>query len=199
MEKSRTGAVGGVVLAAGRSTRMGRPKPLLEAKGESFLHLAIRALGEGGCDPVVVVVGYGDETASNAQEAGAVVVRNREPDSEQVDSLRMGIEALPDGVAAAVVLPVDHPLVRGSTVAALVGRWREAPDRIVRPVHHGRPGHPTIFPRSVWPDLGRYLPGGARTVVEDGAHPTEDLAVEDEGVLADIDTPEAYARWVDGG
>lgn len=195
MEKKE---VGGIVLAAGRSTRMGRPKPLLEAGGESFLKLAMRALREGGCEAVVVVVGYGDETAATARDAGAIVVRNREIDSEQIESLRMGLEALPAAAGAAVVLPVDHPLVQGTTVAALVRRWREAPERIVRPLHDGRPGHPTVFPRSVWSDLRRGLPGGARTVVEDDAHPTLDVAVEDTGVIADIDTPEAYARWVEG-
>lgn len=190
--------VGGIVLAAGRSTRMGRPKALLEAGGESFLKLAMRALRDGGCEAIVVVVGYGDETAANARDAGAVVVRNREIDSEQIDSLRMGLEALPDRVGAAVVLPVDHPLVRGTTVAALVRRWREAPERIVRPIHAGRPGHPTVFPRSVWSELAGDLPRGARSLVEDEAHPTLDVPVEDTGVIADIDTPEAYARWVEG-
>lgn len=186
------------MLAAGQSTRMGRPKPLLEAGGESFLLLTIRALREGGCDAVVVVTGYGDETASNARDAGAIVTRNREPGSEQIDSLRLGIDALPEGTAAAVVLPVDHPLVRPATVAALIARWRDAPDRIVRPVHQGRAGHPTIFPRAMWTHLRPALPRGARTVVEDDAHPTLDVAVEDAGVIADIDTPEAYARWVEG-
>lgn len=186
------------MLAAGRSTRMGRPKPLLEAGGETFLLLTIRALRDGGCDAVVVVVGYGDETAANARDAGASVIRNRDPGSEQIDSVRMGIDALPEGTVAAVVLPVDHPLVRPTTVAALITRWRDAPDRIVRPVHEGRPGHPTLFPRPVWSDLRGILPHGARGVVEDDAHPTLDVAVEDPGVIADIDTPEAYARWVEG-
>lgn len=186
------------MLAAGQSIRMGRPKPLLEAGGESFLLLTIRALREGGCNAIVVVVGYGDEAAANARDAGAIVTRNRELGSEQIDSLRMGIEALPKGTAAAAVLPVDHPLVRPTTVAALITRWRNAPDRIVRPVHEGRPGHPTIFPRAVWADLRPGLPRGARTVVEDDAHATLDVAVEDTGVIADIDTPEAYARWVEG-
>lgn len=198
MERTPEGSVGGVVLAAGRSTRMGRTKPLLEVGGETFLSRAIGALRDGGCETIVVVAGYGDETAANARDAGALVVRNRDLDSEQIDSLRLALGALPDGTRAAVVLPVDHPLVRGTTVAALIARWREAPDRIVRPVHEGRPGHPTVFPRVVWPDLAPRLPRGARTLVEDAAHATLDVAVHDTGVIADIDTPEAYARWVEG-
>lgn len=187
--------VAGIVLAAGRSTRMGQAKPLLAVNGDSFLSRAVGAL-RGGCGDVVVVTAGDPASATIVAAAGALLVENPDPDSEQLDSLRLALGRLAERARAAAVLPVDHPLVRPETVAALVARWRAHPHRIVRPVHDGRPGHPTIFPRSVWPALGGELPRGARSVVEDPAHATDDVAVDDPGVIADIDTPEAYARWI---
>lgn len=199
MEERSTGTAAGVVLAAGRSARMGRPKALLELEGGTFLARCIRTLRNGGCAPVVVVVGAAaGDVAEEAEGAGAVVVVNERGDSEQVDSLRLGLAALPDSAGAAVVLPVDHPLVRAATVAALVDAWHVRPEAIVRPGHQGTPGHPTLFPRHVWASLSGELPRGARSLVEDREHPTEEVAVDDMGVVVDVDTPESYARWVEG-
>lgn len=189
--------VAGIILAAGRSERMGTPKPLLEAGGVTFLERAIGTVVEGGCDPVLAVVRVGAGEVGLATRAGARPIINDDPDTEQIESLRLALRALPDpGIGATAVLPVDHPLVAPETVAALIARWRAAPERIVRPVHGGAPGHPTLFPRTAWPALMSPQPAGARSVVEDGTHPTEDVAVDDAGVVADIDTPDAYARWV---
>ncbi|HUG39166.1 MAG TPA: nucleotidyltransferase family protein [Longimicrobiales bacterium] len=191
--------VAGIVLAAGESIRMREPKALLRAGGDTFLERTIAALKGGGCAPVVAVVRPDMEAAREAAErAGARPVVNAGPGSEQVDSLRLALASLSADVAAAVVLPVDHPLVRGETVAALIAAWRGSPDRIARPVHEGRPGHPTLFPRTVWPAFTAELPRGARSVVEDEAQPRLDVPVGDPGVLADVDTPAAFARWVKG-
>lgn len=183
--------VAGLVLAAGRSRRMGAPKPLLEIDGRTFMEAAVAALRDGGCDRVTAVVATpGSEAA--ARSAGADVAPGR-PDGEQIDSLRAGLDTLPTDVAAAAVLPVDHPRVRPTTVRALLTAWRADPDAVVRPALDGRPGHPTVFPRRLWeelraPDLAR----GARTVVE--AARVVDVPVDDPGILLDIDTPEAYRR-----
>ena len=88
--------VAGIVPAAGRSERMGTPKPLLEVDGQSFLARAVRVLREGGCSPVVVVVAAADEaTREAAGAAGARVVENAAARSEQVDSVRLALAALP--------------------------------------------------------------------------------------------------------
>lgn len=191
MAASQAGAgIGGVVLAAGRSERMGEPKPLLEIDGRTFLQATVAALRDGGCRTVVAVVG--SPNAAFAARSAEAAIAQGHPDGEQIDSLRSGLDGLeehdPD-VDAAVVLPVDHPRVRPETVAALVDAWRSDPDAIVRPVHDGRPGHPTVFPRRTWPALrDPGLGHGARSVVE--SERTVDVPVDDPGVLVDIDTPD---------
>ena len=186
--------VAGVVLAAGRSERMGEPKPLLEIDGRTFLQATVEALREGGCHPVVAVVASPD-AAFAARSAGAVIAQGR-PEGEQIDSLRSGLDTAPDAAAAAVVLPVDHPRVRPGTVGTLIAAWRAEPDAVVRPVHDGRPGHPTVFPRRVWPALrDPGLEGGARSVVE--RERVVDVPVDDPGVLVDIDTPGDLERELD--
>ncbi len=181
----------GLVLAAGRSSRMGEPKALLELEGRTFLQACVETLAAGGCGSVTAVVASPD-AAFAARSAGAAIAQGR-PDGEQIDSLRGGLEELDSQVAAALVLPVDHPRVRPATVAALLAAWDRDPGAIVRPVHDGRPGHPTLFPRTTWPALGdASLPDGARTVVE--SERVVDVAVDDPGVLIDIDTPDDLQR-----
>jgi molybdenum cofactor cytidylyltransferase len=181
----------GLVLAAGKSSRMGTPKPLLELEGEPFIGAAVRALREGGCRVVVAVVA-GEDAADAARSAGALITEGA-PDGEQIESLRQGLDALGPDIDAVVVLPVDQPRVAASTVRALLDAWRRDPTALVRPVHDGRPGHPTVFPSRSWGALrDPALTEGARSVVE--AERVLDVVVNDPGVLIDIDTPEDYRR-----
>lgn len=176
---------------------MGASKPLLDLDGRTFIRAAVETLRGGGCSPVIAVVAD-PATGAEARAAGADVV-HAPSDAEQVDSLRAGIDLLPAAAAAVLVLPVDHPLVRDSTVRALVQAAASYPEAVIRPVHEGRPGHPTLFPRSAWPALADpTLPYGARSVVESPDTRTLDLAVDDPGVVADIDTPADYRRHVAG-
>jgi molybdenum cofactor cytidylyltransferase len=187
----------GIVLAAGRSERMGRAKALLRLGDRTFLRAAVEALAAGGCGRVVAVVAS-SEIEAEARSAGAVVVWNDDVAAEQVASVRLGLAAAGEEVTAAVVHPVDHPMVEPATVRALVSAHARRPGSVVRPVYAGRPGHPTLFPRSLWPSLfDPSLPRGARSVVEDPSTATVDVPVSDPGVVTDIDTPEAYARHVE--
>ena len=188
----------GVVLAAGASTRMGRPKPLLEVDGTTFLERAIKLLRTAGCTYVVAVVnGSDDWIARVADSSGAAVVINDQPKSQQIDSLQLAIANLPDGYDAVVVLPVDFPRVKQETVNALLEEFSRAQPAVLNPAHNGKPGHPVIFSRDVVIELLRPdLPAGARSVVERHTRDAQTLDVDDPGVLIDIDTPADYQRHV---
>lgn len=199
------GVIAGIVLAAGRSRRMGAPKPLLRWEGESFLSRAVRALREGGCAEVVVVAGPGEDEvarriAEEARAAGARLAVNPRPDSEQVDSLRVGLDALPPEAEAAIVAPADVPGIDAETVRALLRAFRARGAPIVLPTHDGRHGHPGLFARSVWAELrADPLPEGAHTVIDAHRAEVEEVPVENPLVLRDVNTPEEYRRLAEDG
>jgi molybdenum cofactor cytidylyltransferase len=192
--------VTGVILTAGQSRRMGRPKALLAAgDGDTFLSVLIRTLTAGGTGDVLVVtrpaeVGLGLEIA---RASGAGQVRQVEnPVAEQggqLSSIVAALAAVDARAEAILVVPVDMPLVRPSTVRRLIEAFRDSQAPILRAVCGGRHGHPVIFARHVFEDLRGADPAlGARAVVR--ARGAVDVEVDDPGVLEDIDTPDDYER-----
>jgi CTP:molybdopterin cytidylyltransferase MocA len=188
----------GIVLAAGAGARMGAGKPLMDDGGEPLVHRLVEALRAGGCNPVLVVAG--GETAADvdrvATAAGARVVPNPDPASEQIDSLRLALRQLDAGVQAAVVTPVDRPGLLAATVARLIEAHRKTGAPLVIPTWLGEPGHPTLFARSLFGELAEDdLPDGARTVIARHGEEAARVEVADPGVPVDLDTPEDVARW----
>lgn len=192
----------GIVLAAGRSRRMGQPKAFLRAGPVTFLEHAVHVLSRGGCELVVVVTGpLSDDTARQVAEAAAAldtgIAVNPDPDSEQADSLRIALFALPPETEAVVIAPVDVPDVSGALVRAVIDAWRRTGAPVAVPERDGRHGHPVLFDRRVFGELMRRdLPQGARTVVH--AHAADLAAVPVNALAPDLDTPEDYRRWLDG-
>ncbi len=188
----------GVVLAAGRSERMGRPKALLpDAEGVPFVARIARTLRRAGVTPLVVVRPGAAEALAEAlaaEDAGLVV--NPDPDRGQLSSLLVGLDAAgdPDGL---LVTLVDVPFVAEATVRAVVAAHARTRAPIVRPASGARHGHPVIFDRALFDALRRApLDQGAKAVVRAHTAAIVNVPVDDEGAFVDLDTPEAYARAV---
>jgi molybdenum cofactor cytidylyltransferase len=188
----------GIVLAAGRSRRMGQPKALLPAAGSTFLGHAVDALRAGGCGEVTVVARPpGDEESRRiiaaARRCGAQI---EEVDTdEQIDSLRAALRTLEAAAEAVVVMPVDLPLVSSTVVSALIAAFRRSHAPIVVPVYRSKHGHPVLFAREAFPDLfADALPEGARTVVHAHANRLAEVEVDEAGVLLDVNTPADFRR-----
>jgi xanthine dehydrogenase accessory factor len=194
--------ISGIVLAAGRSRRMGRPKALLAFHDGTLLSHAIHALRSGGCGEVVVVCGRADneaaaEIAREARRLGAIVAVNPAASSQQVDSLRVGIRAIDPAAQAAVVLPVDVPGADATAVHGVVSAFLARGAPIVRAAYGGRHGHPVLFARPLFAELlDDDLPEGARTVIHRHAASEETVEVPSAAILHDVDTPEDYRRLV---
>jgi molybdenum cofactor cytidylyltransferase len=190
----------GIVLAAGRSRRMGQPKALLPAAGDTFLGRAVDALRSGGCREVTVVVRppcdeQTERIAALARECGARIETIAE--GEQIDSLRAALRRVEAETEAAVVMPVDFPLVDSAVVAALIAAFHRLHPPIVVPVYRDKHGHPVLFARAVFADLlADPLPEGARTVVHAHAGRLVEVPVDEAGVLLDVNTPSDYRRVV---
>jgi molybdenum cofactor cytidylyltransferase len=194
--------IAGIVLAAGRSRRMGQPKAFLRLDGLTFLERTVAALRDGGCGTVTVVAGPPEngaarEIAAAARHLGARVAVNPDPGSEQVDSLRAGLRALGADAEAAVVVPVDVPAVTPASVRGVIEAFgRDPHPPIVQTFDGTRHGHPVLFARSVWPELmADPLPDGARTVIH--AHAAERAEVRVARLPVDVDTPDDYRRLLE--
>lgn len=190
----------GVVPSSGASARMGRAKGLLQIEGETFLRRTVDALRRGGCEPVLVIVAEGEEAlAVEASESGAVVLLNPDPGDGPITSLRIALTALDGSVGGVAYLPVDHPMVRPETVSALLDVARSTGAPLTVPTHDAKRGHPAIFGKALFVELlDLELEGGAKTVVHRHLTEAQLLEVDDQGVVIDIDTPEAYEAALTG-
>ena len=183
-----------VVLAAGRASRMGSPKALLDAGGRPLIRAICDALR--GVGPVFVVVGHHREAIEAVLEE-ATAVENPAPDRGQVSSMAVGLRAAARaGHRWALVALVDQPPVRPATIELLAEAARAAPDAVHVPVFQGERGHPAAFPTALGAGLESAGPGeGARDVIGRLGVEVREHAVDDPGVLVDLDTPDDVARW----
>ena len=189
----------GVVLAAGSGTRIGVPKALLrtDQEDESFLRRACAVLREGGTDAVIAVINAEclDEVAL---PPGVEVAVNHDPARGQLSSLQVALTAVDEAHAeceAAVVLPVDVPLVTAETVARLIGEWRRRRPAVARPSRGARHGHPVVFDRSLFAELlTAPASASAKPIVRRYSTPAGDVAVDDDGAFIDVDTVDDYVR-----
>lgn len=195
-----SGGVAGAVLAAGRSTRMGQPKALLELAGRPFVARICDVLREAGVGPLMVVVGHVTGPIVDALDADVEAVVNRDYDLGMLSSLQTALAAVPEDAAGLLMALVDHPAVRVETVAALLTRHAAGDADIVIPTFAGRQGHPVIWGRRVWPELLAADPAtGARPVIRRDPSRVARVPVDDPGIRVDVDRPEDYRRLVDGG
>jgi CTP:molybdopterin cytidylyltransferase MocA len=183
------GPVLGLVLAAGGSRRLGRPKQLAELGGRPLLEHVLRALEGAPVDAVVVALGaHAAEVRARVDLGRAVplVVGDWAKGMGHVLASALARYSPARGHRATVVLLGDQPLVSGGSVARLVDAWRAGAGPVVTATYGGRPGHPKLFDHRLLPELLR-LDGdaGARDLL--AAHPEWVHAVEVGGLGSDAD------------
>jgi molybdenum cofactor cytidylyltransferase len=186
-----------VILAAGASTRLGRPKQLLELGGMPVIRLVSEAALRAALDDVVVVLGHDAEAVRAAlADAGPRVrtVLNDRYREGQSTSLVAGIRAMRQEAEAALVLLGDQPEVRVDAIDTVLARWRTDGGDIVQAAYGGTAAHPMLFDRSMWPELeGATGDEGARGII--ARHRDRRILVEVGGrPPRDIDTAEDYER-----
>jgi len=194
-----------IILAAGASARMGRPKPTLPIgdAGETFVSRIISTMLAAGLPEIIVVTGAHPGVARTAwptTDARVRVIENPGWRSGQLSSLLAGLDApavVP--IEGAVVTLVDIPLVSTETVKQLIGVWRRQRPPIVRPARLSSKGieehgHPVIFDASIFDDLrGADAQLGAKSVVHAHADRIVNVPINDSGAYLDVDTPEQYS------
>jgi molybdenum cofactor cytidylyltransferase len=188
-----------IVLAAGKSTRMGRSKALLPLGGaDTFLTRIVSSFRAAGVEEVVVVLGHDAEAIASAlaeRRVAARIVVNADYERGQFSSLLAGLRAVDrPGVGGILLTLVDVPLVSPETIRAVAARHRVTAAPIVRPVSGSRHGHPVLIDRRLFDALRQADPThGAKPVIRAHASAAGDVEVNDEGAFLDVDTPEEYA------
>ncbi|RNC67536.1 MAG: nucleotidyltransferase family protein [Desulfuromonadales bacterium] len=182
-----------ILLAAGRSRRMGCCKQLLPLGQTTVIGRCLDTLVSGGINEIVVVVSEeGNEVARAAGRYPVRVVVNPQADGDMASSIRAGRDALTVETGGVIVALCDYPLVVATTVARLIRTHIASPGSIIIPCHDGRRGHPLLLPRPVLDELEGWLT--LRDLVRLDPGRTRSLEVDDPGVLIDMDTPEDYRR-----
>ncbi len=188
--------VGGILLAAGTSSRLGRAKQLLNFHGKPLVRqVAERALASR-LESLHVVVGHqASEVRAALTGLHLEVIDNPGFQSGQSTSLRVGLLSFPRSLKAAMILLVDQPFVDTQLVDQLIGLYEESGALIVAPEFHGRRGNPVLFDQQLLPEM-RTIVGdtGARDVIARHRDRLITLALSSEQPFLDVDTWEDYQK-----
>jgi CTP:molybdopterin cytidylyltransferase MocA len=175
-----------VILAAGSSSRLGRPKQSQLLGGETLVERAMRLAQEARLSPVIVVLRPDGDLGHSLQERGALIALNDRPEEGVASSIRLGVNVAGMLKASGVVLMTcDQVMLLAEHLRALSAQ----PERITGSAYAGKVGIPAYFPAAAFPELLR-LQGdtGARELLRDAASvPAEDLAL-------DVDTQQDFDR-----
>jgi molybdenum cofactor cytidylyltransferase len=189
------------ILSAGESRRMGSPKALISYHGHTFLEHLIEVTQHPRIGITRIVLGAGAEAVRNSlrldQES---VLINHDWQQGQLSSIQTAVRSLPPNETEGLILcPVDHPIVSAELVARLIEVFDSSGKLIVLPTFHRRRGHPVIFRASLYDDLMAASPEiGARQVVWAHALDVLELPTEEEGVILNLNNPDALKKALEG-
>lgn len=184
--------ISSILLAAGQSTRMGRPKPLLPWGDESLIRYQMHQLEEAGVDEIIVVLGYrADDVHREIRDLRCRVVVNARYHTGRAISLQMGAKAVSRDTSAIVIVNVDQP--RPAEVLRQIIAAHDGTHVATRPAVDGHHGHPVVVSGSLREELmaARDEDGGLRGVLEQHADEILDVPANDVTTL-DMNTPEEY-------
>lgn len=185
-----------LLLAAGESTRMGTPKPLLDWGGEPLIAYQVRQLQAAGADVVIVVLGHAAEQIRPVvPEGGVQVVVNERYREGRASSVRAGAAALSNDIEAVIILNVDQP--RSAEISRrLLATHRTADFLITMPEYQGHGGHPVVISGTLIAELRRVEEAtqGLRAVIERHAAETQRVAIDNPVITLDLNTPEDYVQ-----
>ena len=191
----KTKDVAAIILAAGRSQRMGAFKPLLPFGAKTVIETCIENMRLGGIESVVVVLSRdarAEEIKTRLRNANVTFAINPDAESEMSDSIACGVRALAEEVQAVIINPVDHAAVPGEVVAVLLDEWRQGAP-LVMPTWTGRGGHPVLIDLKFRDELLNLdSDGGLKTFFSQHRELVSRVAVNSNYIARDMDTWDDY-------
>jgi molybdenum cofactor cytidylyltransferase len=187
--------VAAILLAAGRSRRMGVFKPLLPFGDATVVESCVGNLRAAGVEDVIVVVGHrAEKIREHLRTINLTFAVNADPDSEMGVSIGRGVEQVNPNARALIIALVDHPAVPAAIIKVLIDEWRRGA-RLVQPEHEGRGGHPVLIDLAYRNELLALDPaGGLRSLFAAHREQVKRVPVESPYVARDMDTWEDYRR-----
>ena len=194
-QRPKANEVSAIILAAGRSERMGAFKPLLPFGPQSVIQSCIRLLRAAGIDSIVVVVGQGANAQtlrSHLLTENILIAVNADPQSEMSASIAAGVAALPADTKAIIITPADHPAVPTEVVTKLIDEWKKGA-LLAKPTWNDRGGHPVLVDLSFRKELKNLDPGGGlKAFFSSHQDQVRRIAVQSNYIARDMDTWDDY-------
>jgi len=188
--------ISAIILAAGSSSRMKDFKPLMRIGEDSLLEHCIRLFRTAGIRDIRVVTGYRSvDIIPLIEKSDATALINNDYEKGMYASVLTGLRSLDPHAKAFFIHPVDIPLVQPATVRALIDAHRIREEKIFHPNFNGKRGHPPLISVLLIEDIRNWKgKNGLSGFLAQHKNRAFDIAVSDEGVLLDLDTPEDYER-----
>ena len=182
-----------ILLAAGRSRRMGAFKPLLPFGSQTVIESSVTNLRAGGASDIIVVVGYrGNEIRDRLTCTDVRFVTNPDSETPMGVSIRLGVDQVREQSDAVLITPADHPAIPGDTIKSIVNEWKQGA-ALVQPEYEGHGGHPVLVDREYFAELLHLdTQGGLRGFFEQHRAETRRLPVRSPMIARDLDTWEDY-------
>jgi molybdenum cofactor cytidylyltransferase len=189
-------AIAGIILAAGCSARLGRPKQLLPVAGRPLLGHTLTHAAASSLDEVILVLGHDAATiAAAVGDFGQRTIVNPDYLAGQSTSLRAGVAALGPDAEAVLFLLGDQPAVTPQIIDTMLDAYRAEPGPILVPVFGAERGHPVLFDRAHFPELGQVTGDeGARAIIRAHAGDVRLVPVPGISPPQDVDTEDDYQR-----
>lgn len=183
-----------LLLAAGRSRRMGAFKPLLPFGNETVIEHCIAQLRDAGIHDVIVVTGHrAEDLRQQLKDAQVSFALNPDPESEMSGSIKCGIENVGRDTKAVLIALADHPAVTSEIIKLVVDEWRRTNARLIQPAFGTRGGHPVLIDLLYRDELMRLDPKtGLRSLFDEHRNEVLRLPVVSPFVACDMDTWDDY-------
>lgn len=185
-----------LVLAAGESRRMGKPKLLLPFGEKTIIENILDNIQRSRVDKILVVLGsHREEILSKIRARPVGTVVNYRYSEGMLSSIQTGFEALPKDTAATLIYLGDQPLIPPSVANDLIEAYKQTQKGIVLPVYKTRRGHPILIDMKHRKEILNLSPEiGLRELMHNHPEEVQEVEVDTSHILKDIDNPEDYAR-----